>query len=300
MHMEEISQALKTYANECGNQNTAQIYFDLADAFLDDDFLEFFRALDNNNEIAKVEERFRQQNKQISVFNMGGYSTYLYDIHAMYVLYRLDRNKSGVGKASQRVREIEERIETAEGNIQNIEKISGILTGTEMLETYAKDFDREAKEHEKKARHWIGWLIVSIIGLIVLTASLLCIQLSDFAVLNQIIADEFKEKLEVPRIVALAIKGGIVAAYAQIPLFLKKNYYAERHLEQANIHRRNVLRSLHAVYNVISDEGERNRLLVIGATTAFSEPESGFITRKEGAGSDGSSIDALLKTLANK
>lgn len=298
--MEEISQALKTYANECGNQNTAQIYFDLADAFLDDDFLEFFRALDNNNEIAKVEERFRQQNKQISVFNMGGYSTYLYDIHAMYVLYRLDRNKSGVGKASQRVREIEERIETAEGNIQNIEKISGILTGTEMLETYAKDFDREAKEHEKKARHWIGWLIVSIIGLIVLTASLLCIQLSDFAVLNQIIADEFKEKLEVPRIVALAIKGGIVAAYAQIPLFLKKNYYAERHLEQANIHRRNVLRSLHTVYNVISDEGERNRLLVIGATTAFSEPESGFITRKEGAGSDGSSIDALLKTLANK
>ena len=298
--MEEISQALKTYANECGNQNTAQIYFDLADAFLDDDFLEFFRALDNNNEIAKVEERFRQQNKQISVFNMGGYSTYLYDIHAMYVLYRLDRNKSGVGKASQRVREIEERIETAEGNIQNIEKISGILTGTEMLETYAKDFDREAKEHEKKARNWLGWLIISIIGLIVFTASLLCIQLSDFAVLNQIVADEFKEKLEVHRIIALAIKGGIVAAYAQIPLFLKKNYYAERHLEQANIHRRNVLRSLHAVYNVVSDESERNRLLVIGATTAFSEPESGFITRKEGAGSDGSSIDALLKTLANK
>lgn len=227
---------------------------------------------------------------------MSGYSTYLYDIHAMYVLYRLDRNKSGVGRASQRVREIEERIETAEGNIQNIDKISGILTGMEMLETYAKDFDREAKEHEKKARNWLGWLIISIIGLIVLTASLLCIQLSDFAVLNQIIADEFKEKLEVPRIVALAIKGGIVAAYAQIPLFLKKNYYAERHLEQANIHRRNVLRSLHAVYNAISDESERNRLLVIGATTAFSEPESGFITRKEGAGSDNSNIDAILKS----
>lgn len=54
--MEEISQALKAYANECDNQNTAQIYFDLSDAFLDDDFLEFFRTLDNNNEIAKVEE----------------------------------------------------------------------------------------------------------------------------------------------------------------------------------------------------------------------------------------------------
>ncbi len=295
--MEEISRALRAYASECDNQNVAQAYLDLAEAFLDNDFLELFKTLDNGNEIAQVEERFRQQNHQISAYNIRGYSGFLYDIHALYVLYRLDRNKVGVGRASQRVREVEKRIEIAEGSIQNIEKTSGILTGTEMLEVYAKDFDEEAKEHEKKARNWLGWLIVSIIGLVVLTALLLCIQLSDFAVLNQIIADEFKEKLEVPRIVALAIKGGIIAAYAQIPLFLKKNYYAERHLEQANIHRRNVLRSLHAVYNVVSNEDERNRLLVIGATTAFSEPESGFITRKEGAGSDSSSVDALLKTL---
>lgn len=295
--MKEISQALRKYASECDNQNTAQIYLDLADAFLDDDFLEFFRTLDNNDEIAKVEERFKQQNNQISVFNMRGYSTYLYDIHAMYIIYRLDRNKPGVGRVSQRVREIEERIEVAEGNIQNIEKISGILTGTEMLEAYAKDFDKEAKEHEKKARNWLGWFVFFGIGWAVLLVTLLCARLTNFSVFVDWISDDLKENEQLPIIIAFAIKGIVLAVYTQIPLFVRKNYYAERHLEQANIHRRNVLKSLHAVYNAISNKDERDKLLMIGVTTAFSEPESGFITRKEGAGSDNSSIDALLKTI---
>ncbi len=295
--MEELSQALRAYADECDSQNTAQVYLDLADAFLDSDFLEFFRTLDNSNEIAKVEEHFNQQNKQISVFNMSGYSAYLYDIHTQYVLYRLDRKKAGIGKARQDVREIENRIKTAESNIENIEKISGILSGTEMLEAYAKDFNKEAIEHNRNARHWLGCLILLGVGWIILTATLLCVQLPDFNLLEQVIADDIKGGTELPRVITLAIKFGILAIYTQVLLFAKKNYYAERHLEQANIHRRNVLKSLHAVYNVVNNKEERDRLLVIGATTAFSEPESGFITRKEGAGSDNSSIDAILKTL---
>lgn len=293
--MEELSQALRAYADERDNQNTAQVYLDLADAFLDSDFLEFFRTLDNNNEIAKVEERFNQQGKQISVFNMSGYSTYLYDIHTQYVLYRLDRKKAGIGKARQDVREIENRIKTAENNIENIKKISGILSGTEMLEAYAKDFNKEATEHNRNARHWLGFLILLGVGWVILTATLFCVRLPDFNLLEQVVADDIKGGTELPQIISLAIKFGILTIYTQVLLFVKKNYYAERHLEQANIHRRNVLRSLHAIYNVISDEGERNRLLVVGAAIAFSEPKSGFITRKEGAGSDSSSIDAIFK-----
>lgn len=294
--MEELSQALRAYADECDSQNTAQVYLDLADAFLDSDFLEFFRTLDNNNEITKVEERFNQQGKQISVFNMSGYSAYLYDIHTQYVLYRLDRKKAGIGKARQDVREIENRIKTAENNIENIKKISGILSGTEMLEAYAKDFNKEATEHNRNARHWLGFLVLLGVGWVILTATLFCVRLPDFNLLEQVIADDIKGGTELPQIISLAIKFGILTIYTQVLLFVKKNYYAERHLEQANIHRRNILRSLHAIYNVISDEGERNRLLVVGATTAFSEPKSGFITRKEGAGSDSSSIDAIFKT----
>ena len=94
----------------------------------------------------------------------------------------------------------------------------------------------------------------------------------------------------------LIIKGSIIIAYIQIPLFIRKNYFAEKHLEQSSIHRRNVLKALHAVYKTISNTEEKDKILTVGATIAFSEPESGFITRKEGAGGD-DNIEAILKVI---
>lgn len=295
--MEDLSNALRAYADGFESRNVAQFYMDLADAFLDEDFLELFRAIDNSDEIDKVLGRFAQQ-KQISEYNIREYSTYFYDIHTTYISYRLDRHKAGIGKLRQHIREIDNQISLAEDNIKEIEKISGVLSGTEMLEAYAKDFGREAQEHEKKARNWLGWLIVSAIGLAAIVIMLLCVPLYDLALLKELTSGTTDSAMYISRFAALAIKGGILTAYAQLPLFLRKNYYAERHLEQANIHRRNVLKSLHAVYSVVSDEKERDKLLTIGATVAFSEPESGFITRKEGAGSDSFNIESIIKSLS--
>ena len=292
--MENLIEQFKGYASIQEQEGLKFFYEDIAAALADDDFVPILYGYGYEGALKEME---RTLANSISDYYLNQYRIILKDIHALYAIRKLE-NKTGINSVRRETHKLESQIKAAQADVANISKVSGILSGAEMLEAYATDFDKEAKEHEKKARNWLGWLIVSIIGLVVLTALLLCVQLSDFAVLNQIIADEFKEKLEIPRIVALAIKGGVVAAYAQIPLFLKKNYYAERHLEQANNHRRNVLKSLHAVYNTVSDEKERDRLLVIGATTAFSEPESGFITRKEGAGSDGSSVDMILKTLA--
>lgn len=293
MDMSIVVSRFREYATQQQSEGEKSFYKDIANALEDKEFLENLYCSGYANILSELERHF--SNSGINDYTLQQYKANLSQIQTKYSIRKLEK-ETDIPSLRKKVRIVEQSIEDAEADIQNIRDVSSILSGAQMLQTYATNFDEEAKEHEKKARNWLGWLIISIIGLIALTASLLCIQLSDFAVLNQIIADEFKEKLEVPRIVALVIKGGIVAAYAQIPLFLKKNYYAERHLEQANIHRRNVLRSLHAVYNAISDESERNRLLVIGATTAFSGPESGFITRKEGAGSDNSNIDAILKS----
>lgn len=290
--MDNLVEQFRSYATIQKQEGIKSFYEDIASALADEDFVQTLRCSGFDGQLKDLERTF---GFSISEYDLNSYRNILGNIRTLYAVRKLE-NGTVVSAVRREAHKLERQVQAAQADIANISKVSGILSGAEMLEAYAKDFDSEAKEHEKKARNWLGWLIVSIIGLVVLATLLLCVQLSDFAVLNQLIADEFKEKLEVPRIVALAIKGGVVAAYAQIPLFLKKNYYAERHLEQANIHRRNVLRSLHAVYNTVSDEGERNRLLVIGATIAFSEPESGFITRKEGAGSDNSSIDALLKT----
>lgn len=290
--MDNLAEQFRGYATTQEQEGVKSFYEDIASALADEDFVQTLRCSGFDGHLKDLERTF---GSSISEYNLNSYRNVLGNIRTLYAVRKLE-NGTGISAVRREAHKLERQVQAAQADITNISKVSDILSGAEMLEAYAKDFDNEAKEHEKKARNWLRWLIVSIIGLAVLTTLLLCVQLSDFAVLNQLIADEFKEKLEVPRIVALAIKGGIVAAYAQIPLFLKKNYYAERHLEQANIHRRNVLRSLHAVYNTVSDEDERNKLLVIGATVAFSEPESGFITRKEGAGSDNSSVDALLKT----
>jgi hypothetical protein len=47
------------------------------------------------------------------------------------------------------------------------------------------------------------------------------------------------------------------------------------------------------------DENEKNRIITTGAAIAFSEAESGYITRKEGAGSD-DTMDSFLAKIWNK
>ena len=75
-------------------------------------------------------------------------------------------------------------------------------------------------------------------------------------------------------------------------IILQKNIQSSLQL----IHRRNVLNALHAVYKTINSAEEKDKILTVGATIAFSEPESGFITRKEGAGGD-DNIEAILKVI---
>lgn len=80
---------------------------------------------------------------------------------------------------------------------------------------------------------------------------------------------------------------------------MKRNYFAEKHLEQADIHRRNVLKALHAVYSTIKNEEEKDHIVSIGAAVAFAEPESGYITRKEGAGAD-DLTESLISKIMNR
>ena len=44
------------------------------------------------------------------------------------------------------------------------------------------------------------------------------------------------------------------------------------------------------------NQEEKDKIITVGATIAFSEPESGFITRKEGAGGD-DNLEAILKII---
>lgn len=140
-------------------------------------------------------------------------------------------------------------------------------------------------------------LAISVAILITIVASLLNIQIFNFSTIEGLLASDIKKAAaDNLKTLVFIIKGSIIIAYVQIPLFIRKNYFAEKHLEQSSIHRRNVLKALHAVYKTISNAEEKDKILTVGATIAFSEPESGFITRKEGAGGD-DNIEAILKVI---
>ena len=284
-----LSEQLKDYARNQSSNIMRQYYNDIADALMDDDFVQ---TLANTEILNRLE--FFSGNFEYYISNQNNYNDALNLVHAGYIAYRVDK-KQNISNFSQKVRDFENKLQESEERISEINRIASILSGAEILESYANDFDQQSKQHELKAKSWLKFLITSIAGLIILVALLLFIQISNFPIIKDWLANDIKNIRTLDALM-LVIKGSIVMTYIQIPLFIRKNYFAEKHLEQSSIHRRNVLKALHAVYKTINNQEEKDKILTVGATIAFSEPESGFITRKEGAGGD-DNLEAILKII---
>lgn len=285
-----LSEQLKDYAKNQSSNIMQQYYNDTADALIDDDFIQ---TLSNTEILNRLE--FLSGNFEYYISNQNNYNDALNLVHAGYIAYRVDK-KQNISNFSQKVRNFENKLQESEERISEINRIASILSGAEILEAYANDFDQQSKQHELKAKKWLNFLIISIVGLIIIVALLLFIQISNFPIIKDWLANDIKNIRTLDALM-LVIKGSIVMTYIQIPLFIRKNYFAEKHLEQSSIHRRNVLKALHAVYKTINNQEEKDKILTVGATIAFSEPESGFITRKEGAGGD-DNLESILKIIS--
>lgn len=285
----ELSQSIRDYAENQSTDSVKRYYNDIADA-LDNE--EFLQTLSNTEVLDRLYYLRNDFNYYIS--SKGNHQEALNTIYTNYVIYRSE-SKQAISNFSQKVRDFEEKIQKSEERIDEINKVAAILSGAEILEAYANDFNKEAKKHKEESRKWLKWLTISVIIFTAIVALLLFVQISNFSIIKDWIANDIKGLANLNTLM-LVIKGSIIIAYVQIPLFIRKNYFAEKHLEQSSIHRRNVLKALHAVYKTISNAEEKDKILTVGATIAFSEPESGFITRKEGAGGD-DNIEAILKVI---
>ena len=287
----ELSQSIRDYAKNQSTDLKKRYYNDIADA-LDDE--EFLQTLSNTEALNRL--NYIQNNFNYEISGTCNYHDALNVIYINYVTYRA-KPKQAISKISQKVRDFEEKIQKSEERIDEINRVAAILSGAEILEAYANDFNEEAEEHKEKARKWLIGLAISVGIFTAIIAFLLNIQIFDFSTIEGFLAGDIKKAAaDNLKTLVFIIKGSIIIAYVQIPLFIRKNYFAEKHLEQSSIHRRNVLRALHAVYKTISNAEEKDKILTVGATIAFSEPESGFITRKEGAGGD-DNIEAILKVI---
>lgn len=296
--LSDLSKKIREHAKNQPTVSMKQYYNDIADALADEDFMQ---TLSNTEALSRL-DNLQSNLRGYEYDRFADYisSTHSYNdalnlVHAGYIAYRADK-KRNISIFSQKVRELEEKLQESEERISEINRVASILSGAEILEAYANDFDKQSKEHELKAKSWLKYLIASIVGLVILVALLLFIQISNFPIIKDWLANDIKN-IGILNTLAIVIKGSIVMAYIQIPLFIRKNYFAEKHLEQSSIHRRNVLKALHAVYKTINNQEEKDKIITVGATIAFSEPESGFITRKEGAGGD-DNLEAILKIIS--
>lgn len=287
----ELSQSIRYYAKNQSTDSVKRYYNDIADALDDKEFLQTLSNTETLNQL-----NYFRNNFDYYISSAGNHQDALNTIYINYTIYRSEP-KQAISKFSQEIRNFEKKIKESEESLEVLKKAAGNVSGAEILEKYAKDFDEEAEEHKDKSRKWLIGLAMSVIILVAIVASLLNIQIFNFSTIEGFLAGDIKKAAaDNLKTLVLIIKGSIIIAYVQIPLFIRKNYFAEKHLEQSSIHRRNVLKALHAVYKTISNPEEKDKILTVGATIAFSEPESGFIARKEGAGGD-DNIEAILKVI---
>jgi predicted small secreted protein len=213
---------------------------------------------------------------------------------SLYVSYSVDKVKN-VSKFQDAYKDFEGKIKLAETNLIKINETARHISGATALTAYANGFDNQAKEHEDSAFKWLVLMILSVILFALFVGCLLFFNLGEFNFIKDIFADDvnYRDKLV---LTSLALKAAFIFAYIQVIKFISRNYNAHKHLQEVYLHRRNVLQTLHAVYEAIGEGDEKNKILYAGAITAFDRGETGYITTKEGAGSD----DGLMQILLSK
>ncbi len=229
--------------------------------------------------------------------NQVAYVDTLTDLYWKALSFNSDKRRN-ISYFETKTHELEKDIEAAQQDIGHISESAKLISGASILTKNAVSFNSEANIHKNNANKWLKYLIYSVVGFAILVGFVFFFNLSDIPFLSKLLAKDVLEN-KYYSLTVLAIKAALIAGFLQVPSFLRRNYFAEKHLEQANIHRKNVLQTLHAVYNTIQSPEEKDRIITVGSSIAFSEAESGFITRKEGAG-DGGDITSSIISLITK
>lgn len=281
MDIEQLKQKIRDEINR--TEGDDKKYYTVLDTCLNDTNFTNRLSEGDRNDIININNNFNGQ-RDFEWFRQNSPSTLnpLSGVYFKGLTFLTDKRKN-VSYFEERTKELNATIDSAQTDLMRISETAKLLNGTTVLAEYAKEFDNEACVHRESASSLMKWLIWSIVGLFVLLALVLFVQITELPIIRNALSYEFRQTNNA-HLLALAIKAALVFAYLQVPAFIKRNYFAEKHLQQAYLHRRDVLKALNAVYNSIQDPVEKDKIIVVGAAIAFSESESGYITRKEGAG----------------
>ena len=219
----ELSQLIRDYAKNQSTDSVKRYYNDIADALDDEEFLQILSNTETLERLNSLQNNFYYSIRE------NVYHNVLNTIYTNYIIHRSE-SKQTISKFSQKVRDFEEKIKEYEESLEIIKEVAGDISGAEILKNYAKDFDEEAEEHKENSRKWPEKLVSSVIIFVAIVALLLFVQISNFSIIKDWIANDIKGLANLNTLM-LVIKGSIIIAYVQIPLFIRKNYFAEKHLE---------------------------------------------------------------------
>jgi amino acid transporter len=263
---------------------------------------EFIKEYDNLKFLINANNQFQ------NVFN----NPIQYDnpVNAQYALYQhvlveisnayfsyLYANKGKYSSLKNSITKIEERVEQANENLENIQNLSEFISGEKVLQVYAKEFKGRANNYDVEANKWMKKLYWSfgILGLIVI--SFLFINMINIDFLKKYLSEEVRHY---GYFAIIFIKVIIIVGLIQVTRFFYRNYNANKHLASQSLHKYDVLRALQGVYNTIDSKDSRDELIKAGALTAFQNIESGYITTKEGAGNTDAGLYAAIGSILRK
>ncbi len=220
------------------------------------------------------------------------YTSYLPDIISKYHGWKLHKD-SGLNILEKKVAALSDRVVSSNKDLDSIEKIAKLSSGATVLVSYAEKFYTTSNEHRAQARREYRKWLISIVSVLLLIGLVFFADINEFPIIKNKLADDLKLPWNSG---FLILKVVLLIIVFQITQFLRKNYNAEKHLQEIYNHRGNVLQSLHAVYLALDDKVERDRIISAGALAAYERGETGYISTKEGAGSG----ESILETLVNK
>lgn len=181
--------------------------------------------------------------------------------------------------AKQELDEIR-RIKTEIDQVNQSVKDAASIASDTATTTTAQFFDEEASKHENIASKWFWGVIGSFAAVGVVTL------LFTLSIINELTGD-----LKEINTTYVTVKVVIIGISLLALKFTIKNYNANKHLVVINKHRSNVLKSIEAHRTTAVDDMTKDAVLAAGVAAAFGHAETGFISTKEGAGSD--SVDPV-------
>ncbi len=199
----------------------------------------------------------------------------------------LSNLKRSAASTQEKFTALESNIEAAQSAIEYVEN----LTGAKTLPAYASVYEEDEKVNDKEVRKWQRFLVVSYIALGALIVMAFFVSLADVPVIESHLSSDVRTKYDAG---FLAFKAILIFIAYQLVRYFSRNLFAHKHIAYMSGHRKNILNSLQAIHSSVQNQDLKDKILAMGAASAFSAGESGFLTTREGAGEDESILNNVL------